>query len=147
MARYKADVQSDRSLEETFAYLSDFSSAADWDPGVVEAQRIGAQAIGDGSAFRIVASFLGRRTTLEYRIVEYDPPRAVTFRGANATVVSIDRLTFEPSGTGTRVTYAADLELQGPWRLLEPLFARAFRRVGDRALAGLRQKLGSEPPR
>jgi len=142
MARYRASIETRWTPEEAFAYLSDFSTSAEWDPGVVEADRVGTAPVGEGTEFRLVAEFLGRKTRLTYRVVEYEPPRAVTFLGENATVVSQDRITFETIPTGTRVSYDADLRLKAPLRLADPLLALAFNRVGDRALAGLRKVLG-----
>ncbi len=143
MAHYRAAVDTPREREDVFAYLSDFSTTREWDPGVVEAKRVNDGAVGEGTEFRLVAEFLGHKTALTYRIVEYDPPRAVTFRGENAAVISNDRITFEAGGQGTRITYAADLGLKGPLRVADPLLRLAFNRVGDRALAGLRHKLAS----
>ena len=140
MARYRAALDTPRGREDVFAYLSDFSTAQEWDPGVVEAERL-TDPVGDGTEFRLVAEFLGRKTALTYRIVEYDPPHTVTFRGENATVISNDRITFEPVGSGTRITYDAELVFKGPLRLADPLLGLAFNRVGDRALAGLKNKL------
>ena len=147
MAHYTASIETPRPLAETFAYLSDFSTTQQWDPGVVEAQRIGDAPIGEGTEFRLVVDFFGRRAALAYRIVEFEPGEAVTLRGENATVVSLDRMTFEPSDGGTRVTYDADLALKGPLRIADPLLGLAFERVGDRALEGLRETLGSRQPR
>ncbi len=144
MARYVASVDSPWSAEDAFAYLSDFSNAREWDPGVVDAERVGGGDIAVGSEFRLVAEFLGRHTPLTYRITELDPPRSVTFRGENATVVSLDTITFEPAAVGTRVTYDADLVLKGPLRLADPLLKLVFGRIGDRALAGLRETLGEQ---
>jgi carbon monoxide dehydrogenase subunit G len=142
MAHYKASLDTPRPPEEMFAYLSDFSTTEEWDPGVIEAKRLGEEPVGEGSEFRLLASFLGRKTPLTYRIVEYDPPHAVTFRGESSTVVSLDRITFEPSGGGgTRITYDADLALKGALKLADPLLRVAFKRVGARALAGLRRTL------
>jgi carbon monoxide dehydrogenase subunit G len=141
MARYRASIETLWTPAEAFAYLSDFSTSAEWDPGVIEATRVGARAAGEGTEFRLVAAFLGRKTPLTYRVVEYDRPRAVTFVGGNATVVSRDRITFETIATGTRVTYDADLRLKGLLRLAGPFLALAFPRVGDRALAGLSEVL------
>lgn len=142
MARYQASFDTPWTPDEAFAYLSDFSTSADWDPGVVKAERVGVEVIGEGAEFRLVAEFLGRRTPLTYRVVEYEPPIAVTFVGENAAVISHDRITFETIASGTRVTYDADLRLRGLLRLADPLLALTFNRVGDRALAGLRQVLG-----
>jgi carbon monoxide dehydrogenase subunit G len=141
MAKYNAIIATRQAPEEVFSYLADFSNASEWDPGVKKAERLGRGAIKEGSEFLITADFLGRSTTLTYRIVEHRPSSAVTFRGENSTAVSLDRITCEPFGGGTRVTYNADLSLKGPLGLADPLLALAFRRVGDRALAGLRATL------
>ena len=141
MAHYRAALDTPREREDVFAYISDFSTSQEWDPGVVKAQRLNDAAVGEGTEFRLVAEFLGRKTALTYRIVEYDPPRAVTLRGENATVISNDRITFEAADQGTRITYDAELVLKGPLRIADPLLGLAFNRVGDRALAGLKNKL------
>jgi len=146
MAHYTASIETRRPPAETFAYLSDFSTTEQWDPGVVEAERIGDAPVGHGTEFRLVAAFLGRKTALTYRIVEFEPGKAVTLRGENATVLSLDRITFEPSDGGTRVTYDADLALKGPLRIADLLLGLAFARVGDRALEGLCDALGSRDP-
>jgi len=146
MARYRASIDTSWTPEEAFAYLGDFSTSVEWDPGVVEAARVGAGAVGDGTEFRLVAEFLGRKTPLTYRIVEYEPPRAATFVGENAPVVSHDRIPLEATATGTRVTYDADLRLKGLLGVVDPLLRLAFNRVGDRALAGLREVLAHPAP-
>lgn len=146
MARYMASVDTPRSPEEAFAYLSDFTNAAEWDPGTVQSERLGEGPLGEGAEFRLRAAFLGRKSTLTYRIIEYQPPRAVTFRGENATVVSLDRITFKPSDGGTRITYDADLTLKGALKVAGPLLALAFKRIGDQALDGLRETIGTQQP-
>ena len=145
MARYVASLDTARPVGEVFDYLSDFSTTREWDPGVVEAQRLDEGPVAVGSEFRLLAEFLGRTNELTYRIVELEPPATVALRGENATVVSFDRISLEPVGGGTRITYDAELTLKGPLRIADPLLALAFNRVGDRALAGLRATLGSAP--
>ncbi len=146
MARYRASVDIQQPREDVFAYLSDFSTTRHWDPSVVEAERLNGQAVDEGTEFRVVAEFLGRRNELTYRIVEYDPPHAVTLRGENATVVSRDRITFDSTAAGTRVTYDADLALKGLLRIADPVLGLAFNRVGNRALAGLRRTFAPSSP-
>ena len=141
MARYTASLETRIPRAEVFDYLSDFSTTEEWDPGVVEAERLGDAPVGEGSEFRVVAEFLGRKSTLVYRVVEFVPGEVVTLRGENATVVSLDRIAVEPIGDATRITYDADLTLKGPLRLADLLLRLAFGRVGDRALQGLRTTL------
>jgi hypothetical protein len=144
MARYTATVETARTREDVAAYLTDFSTTQEWDPGVLEGHRLDADPIGVGSRFRIVARFLGRRAELIYEIVRHEPGELVVLRGENATVISLDTMRFSdtPDG-GTRVDYDAELTLNGPLRALDPLLRLAFDRVGDRATEGLRARLAS----
>jgi carbon monoxide dehydrogenase subunit G len=141
MSHYRATLETQLAREEVFAYLSDFSNAEEWDPGTLQAARVDEGPVGVGSEFRLVAAFLGRRTSITYRIVEYDRPNAVGFRGENATVVSSDRITLASTDAGTRIVYDAELTLKGPLKLADPLLALAFNRVGDKALAGMQDVL------
>ena len=60
-ARYTATLETPRKRRDVAAYLCDFSSTQEWDPGVVEAQRLDRGPVSRlGSRFRVVARFLGR---------------------------------------------------------------------------------------
>ena len=102
MARYTASIETPRTRREVFAYLSDFSSTQEWDPGVDEADRLDHGPVRTGSRFRVVADFLGRRAELTYEVVEHRPDKLVTLRGENASVVSLDTMSFgaTPAGDG-----------------------------------------------
>ena len=142
MARYIATLHTDNPIEQTFAYLSDFSTTEEWDPGTTRAERLDEGPIGKGARFKLRARFLGRESDLVYEITALEPPRRVVLRGENAAVVSLDEMTLEPAdGGGTRVTYDASLSFKGPLRLASPVLSMAFRRVGDHALMGLRTTL------
>jgi hypothetical protein len=143
MARYEASLHTGTATEDVFSYLSDFSNSQEWDPSVLVAERLTAGPIAEGAEFRLVARFLGGESALTYRIVEYDPPHVVTFHGENDAVVSHDRITFVSESGGTTIGYDARLELKGYRKLMEPLVSAAFRRIGDRALGGLKQTLES----
>lgn len=146
MARYHATIDTQQSPEEVFSYLSDFSTAQEWDPGVLEAERLTAGPVGAGTEFRLLTEFMGRTSALTYQITEYEPPRAVTFLGENSAVRSRDRIAFEPTDDGTRVTYDARLQLKGALRAIDPLLQVAFNRTGDRALESLREVLARPRP-
>lgn len=138
MVQYSRRLAVPVPLDETFAYLSRFSSAAEWDPGVSSARMVTPDPVGLGSAFELDAVFLGNTVPLRYEITEFNPPHRVVLVAENASVRSTDQMTFTegPSG-GTVVQYDADLALQGVARLAAPIFALAFRRIGDRASEGL----------
>ena len=125
-------------LDQAFAYLSRFSSAAEWDPGVSSARMVTPDPPALGSVFALDAVFLGNTVPLRYEITEFDPPNRVVLAAENASVRSTDAISFtaNPSG-GTVIEYSADLALKGLARLAAPIFALAFHRIGDRASDGL----------
>jgi len=135
-------------LDETFAYLSRFSSAAEWDPGVTSARMVTPNPVQLGSVFELDAVFLGNAVPLRYEITDFEPPNRVVLAAENASVRSTDHISFarDPSG-GTVVQYNADLTLKGVARLAAPIFALAFRRIGDRASDGLLATLSARSPR
>jgi hypothetical protein len=142
MARYRTTVESTKSPEEAFDYLAEFSNAREWDPGIVEAADLTGDPVGPGSRFRLVSRFLGRRVPLEYRIIEYDRPTRVVLAADEASIRSTDEIRFVATKGGTRITYEADLRLKAPFgTFMDPLLALAFRRIGARAAAGLREAL------
>jgi hypothetical protein len=86
IAHHQATVDTPRPPAQAFAYLSDFTTAAEWDRGTVQSQRLDKGPIGEGTEFRWWPSSLGRKTVLTYSVVEYQPPHAVTFRGEKSTL-------------------------------------------------------------
>lgn len=139
MARYRGTVVSDRSAEETFDYLAEFSNAAEWDPGVRGASRLDEGPIGLGSGFRLDVTVGTRVVPLDYRIVSYRRPERVVLLGENGTIRSEDTVTVAPTEEGGSILhYDADLHLRGALSWLDPLLGPPFRRIGDQGLGGLR---------
>jgi hypothetical protein len=139
LAHYATTFVSRTAVEPAFEYLSRFSTAVEWDPGVVASRDLTPGPVGVGSAFEIVSSFLGRRVPLRYEIIDFDAPRLVRLRAQNSSVRSVDTITFvaNPDGT-TTITYDAQLTPVGLARVAAPLFGVMLSRIGDRAAEGLR---------
>ena len=101
-----------------------------------------------GSRFEVISSFLGREVPLTYETIEIESPRRVLLRAETPTAVSLDELTFDlRPGGGTIVTYDADVRLKGPLRPFDLPLRLAFRRLGDQARDGLRNRLAEVPPK
>jgi len=143
MAQYQATVNSPLSIDDAFDYLADFSSVREWDPSVTKAEALGPKPPALGSRFHVVTRFMGSDTELDYEIVEIERPRLVVLRAETPALVSLDRISFRPIGTGSRVVYDADLRLKGARRAFELPLRVAFRRLGDNARDGLAEALSS----
>jgi hypothetical protein len=141
MPRYITVIDSTWNVDATFAFMSDFSNAARWDPGVLSAKRLDSGDVREGSSFDLTVAFAGRRMTLRYRVQSLKAPQRVVFVASTRLLESVDTLTFEQRGADSRMTYDADLRFKGVAAMANPLLALGFRRVGDRARDSLRSVL------
>lgn len=143
MAHYRTIIESPLPPSRAFAYMANFANAREWDPNVVEAERLDDGPLGVGSRFRIVSRFAGRRVPLEYRITEFLVDRRVVLEAWSRTFGSVDTITVEPTPSGCRVAYDARLVPKGVARLADPLLHLLFQRVGRAAEESLRRHLTS----
>lgn len=139
--RVAKEIQVSAPQEEAFAYVAEFAHAADWDPGVVEGKKVGDAPVREGTEFEIVALFRGKRLPFHYRVTTFEPSRRLVLSGEGEKASSVDEITFDPSGSGTRLAYVADIRLKGVARLAEPLLSPMMNRMADEALAGLQSVL------
>ncbi|WP_235734525.1 SRPBCC family protein [Nocardioides alcanivorans] len=131
-----------RPIQEVYDYLHDFTNTEEWDPGTIRTTLESGDG-GVGSRYHNVSRFLGRRTELTYVVEEDAAPWQLRLRGENKTVVAHDSMTLNETETGgTQVTYRASFDFKGKVRLLAPLTAPAFWRLGNQAEKSLRKALG-----
>jgi hypothetical protein len=139
--RYLCEIDVAAASESTFAYLSDFANAAEWDPGIVEARRLIPASGVVGSRFEVIALFRGGRQRFEYVVTDFVEGTRVALHGEGEKALSDDVISVVPREGGTRVVYAADLRLNGVYRVAEPFLRSTFERMGDAALDGLAARL------
>ena len=139
--RYRREIQVATPADDTFAYLADFANTAEWDPGIAEARRLTPAPTAVGSRFEVIALFRGRRQRFEYVVTEFDEGSRIALQGEGAKARSVDAITVAAGGSGTRITYEADLRLKGVYRVAEPFLRSTFRQMGDDALGGLVARL------
>jgi carbon monoxide dehydrogenase subunit G len=131
MVTVQRTFQVDKPVEVVVDYLKDFSRAEAWDPGTRYCTREGAPGpVGVGTTWQNVSEFRGRETELEYRLDVLEPDH-LTFVGHNKTATSTDDLSFTPSGTGTTITYRAQIEFHGLAKLAGRFLQSEFERLGD----------------
>jgi carbon monoxide dehydrogenase subunit G len=143
MTVLRKQLEVDRPLEEVAAFVGDFVNSAIWDPGVAEARAVTEGPVRVGSRYELIVVFNGRRLPMTYEVVAYEPPHRVVLHGTGSTVRAIDEITFEPTSTGTRIHYTADLRLRGLLRPFEPLLRGKFEETGRRAMEGMKAALAT----
>ena len=144
MARYVVHVRSPRPPTDAFAYMADLANFAEWDPGVENVEQMQGDGPGSDAAFDVTVKGIGRSLTLRYRTTHYDPPTTIVARAQSRLLTSLDTITVREDGAGSIVTYDAEVTLNGPLGLADPLLGVGFKRVGDRATEGLITALDGE---
>ncbi len=142
-------VEVSQEPEAAFDAVADFSSSAQWDPGVVAAERVGDGATGPtdvGAVYRLTVTFRGKASEMTYRTTEYRRPDRVVLEGVGPRITATDTIEFlRIDGGGTRITYVADLRLTGLAKVAEPFLGRSFDEMGKRALAGMKAWFAESP--
>ena len=126
--------------EAVYDYLSDFTTTEQWDPGTKECQRIQGDG-GVGTRYRNVSEFLGRTTEITYTTREASRPSRLHFAGEASGFEGHDRLSFEPSGPGTSVTYEAQMTFSGAAKLASPLVALYLPALAKKTVARMTETL------
>jgi len=131
-----------RSLEESFAYVADFTTVAEWDPGIHSSRRLSGDG-GVGSIYEVRAEFRGKTMPFTYTVTAFEHNMRIVLDGVGEKATSLDTIAFEAGADGcTRITYTADFRLKGALRLAEPFLGGTFKTLARKALAGLAAKLG-----
>lgn len=124
-----------------YAYLSDFTTSEEWDPGTLETTLVEGDG-GVGSRYHNRSVFRGRQTELTYVTVDLQPGRLVVMRGDNDTVGVQDTMSISAGpDEGSVLVYEADFRFKGLAKLATPFLRGPLRRLGDDAEEALTRVL------
>ena len=137
MAQYVTTVRTAMSAAEAFAYMADFRNVAAWDPGVSSAVQVEGDGPEVGARYEVKAS----GAELTYVVLEYDAPERIVLEAKNTLIRSYDIIAVEERSDGCDVTYDATLELNGPLAIGDFAFGLIFNKIGDKASAGMIERL------
>lgn len=145
MAEFEATITSARGRVDTFRYMADFRSVAEWDPSV-EGAALTSGAPGETGATYEVTFSTGRGTmTLPYVAKEVASPDRIVLRAETDSMISLDTITVSEDSGRVQVHYHAKIELKGVRKLATPFAGIALSRAGKKAAAGLTEKLSWQP--
>lgn len=136
-----------RSAADCLRYLADFSTTAQWDPGVLSARKLSPGAVAPGSQFEVEVKTPRGALAMHYSLDELDPDHGlIRLSGRAEGLEVIDRIQVEAvSQHECRIRYQADMRFSGLASLTEPALAPWLRRMGRTSVASLATAL-SDPP-
>ena len=141
MPRLRRQIETPLAIGDTFSFIANFDNAMHWDPGVASSRRLDPGPLRVGARYALGIRMRGRVTPMEYRVSALEPPYRVVLVGEGSGVSAVDDIRFQPSGTGTRIDYTADIRLTGLARLAQPFLGGAFEKIARDALEGMRRAL------
>lgn len=160
MPRYRSSVDVPLPPAETLAFVTDFRNAARWDPLVRRVEKPTPGPVGVGTRFVLYSGALGLTKRLPYEVVELVPsagdrPGRAVLVGRTKLLRYRDEIEVTDRPDGARIVYDARVSLRGPLSVADPLLSVVFRRIGEKALAGIaaavaqtsRERAGGPVPR
>ena len=131
-----------RPREEVAAYACDPDNATVWYENIEDVSWETPPPLTVGSRVAFVASFLGRRLSYTYEIVELVPLQRLVMRTAEGPFPMETTYSFMDAGDGrTRMTLRNRGEPSGFAKVGAPVMAAAMRRANRKDLAALRAVL------
>lgn len=140
-------------IETVFAYVADFDNFTAWSTGVVSAELITNGPTGVGTKARIVRRAIGQEFEMDFELVDYEPNRAIGFRGMMLGIPFSTRLDFVAldgvdgiHGLTTRVTQSGQVSVPAVFFLMEPVVRQVLTTTFEDDLRKLKRLLESDSP-
>jgi NAD(P)-dependent dehydrogenase (short-subunit alcohol dehydrogenase family) len=138
---FEQSLEIQRPLSFVYAYLSDFSNTASWDPSVIQAQKTTPGPLQIGTHFDIQVKFAWTQLSLNYHITDMQKDRYLELKGMADNYSLVDRIRFEGDESRCTIHYQIDVYYQEPMAKLAPLFAPLVKANAAHAIRTLKQTL------
>ncbi len=132
----------ERPAADVFAYLADARNEPRWLPGAERVDKVTPDEVGAGTRFE---GTYARAGTVSLELVEFAPPRRLTFRARSRIVEFDDAVELTEKDGRTHLRARMTARPRGIMRLAEPLMARTMRSQFEANWAHLKTALESRP--
>lgn len=131
---------------DVFELLADMAELDRWNPNVRRSRRISGDRLVPGSKYESTIARGPFRLKARSELVKMEMGREVEYEGLIGWFWSVDSLSFEAAGEGTRVTFRNETRTPGWLSPLIPLLNASFQPQARRAVDGaLRYLTGASP--
>jgi hypothetical protein len=140
MTQLQQSITIERPLEAVWDYVLDARNDPVWQAFVVEVGRGADQPAAVGLEVEAVVRFLGRTVPIVLTYTEHEPRRRSAIE-VSGPVQGRGSYELEPVDGGARFTFTIESDSHRFFRVAEPLFARAGKRVVGASLGTLKDDL------
>jgi NAD(P)-dependent dehydrogenase (short-subunit alcohol dehydrogenase family) len=139
-------VEVNRPVEEVFAYVSDFTTTAEWDATAISARKLTAGAIGVGTQFEVICALPVGSVTLLYTVRKLRDNACIELSGQSAFFDVYDTITLRSTKTGTHIDYSAEFTFKPLVATVATLARKGMEQMGRESVAGLGEALQDNFP-
>ena len=139
-------VEIDRPRAEVADFAADPDNATAWYANIKTVEWLSSPPLAVGSQLSFVASFLGRRLSYTYEVLEHVPGARLTMSTRQGPFPMQTTYLWEDASGGTRMTLRNRGEPSGFSKVGAPVLAQAMRRANQKDLARLKELLEALPP-
>jgi uncharacterized membrane protein len=133
------DIIIDRPPSEVSAFAADPDNVPSWYVNIKSVEWQTPRPVTPGSRIAFVAQFLGRRMAYTYEVVELIRGERLVMRTADGPFPMETTYTWQPAGSGTRMTLRNRGTPAGFSRWVAPFMSFAMRRANRKDLALLKR--------
>ena len=147
MRSYRYTIHIERSPEQVWAYMMDFSKAPRWRNLVRQIDVLTPGPLRAGSELRITFDVQGKVRTAVSEVWVFEAPSRFGVRNTEQNVTGVFEYTLAPDAAGTTVTFTCDVQPHGWMWLLLPWLIKGNRMRYTEQLPRLKQEVEKDPGR
>ena len=144
MARIEINLVINRPVEEVFAFVSNSENLPSWRSTSLEVKKTSDGPLGVGGTFRGRFTFLGRQFDGNIVVTELESNHVYASKMAEGPFPLETGYTLEPVENGTHVTFVAEGEPGGFFKLAEPLVVSMAKRAITTDLQNLKEMIEAQ---
>ncbi|MGZ8563305.1 MAG: SRPBCC family protein [Candidatus Limnocylindria bacterium] len=132
---------------EVFAYLADLDNLAEWQNGIVSAERVDSGPMRVGSSAQVTRELMGQRLAVPLTVTHYEEPNrlGIASEVSGVKAAAMLDLAAADDGTATKVSFAMEIRGSGMTSFMEPMIASAAKGDIETSLARLTAHFSAEP--
>jgi carbon monoxide dehydrogenase subunit G len=132
---------------EVFAYLSDLDNLAEWQSGLVSAERVDSGPMRVGSSARVTRELMGQRLAVPLTVTDYEPPNRLGIGSevSGVKAAALLELAEADDGAATELSFAMEIRGSGMTSFMEPMIAGAARGDIETSLRRLQARFAGPP--
>lgn len=125
--RIQASITVKQPIDEVFTALSDWSNTSTWISGTQSVTKTSEGPLGVGTTWHTVGKALGRTIDSNLTVTEFEPDHSYVWT-IDKPFKATTTFTFESVDGGTRVDQIVDGDLEGFFKLAQPLMLPMMKR-------------------